>query len=174
MDVNGIISGYPDMSFKPDGTLNRAEMVKIMSLTYNKANPANLFESVRSQYNIACFKDIVMNKWYTEYVCYAKAMDILQGYPDGYFRPDQPISRVEALKIVLGSMDITVETLGTEPPANYFDDTDANAWYAPYIATAYFNNLIEEKSGNYYPAKSILRGEASNLIYLTFLLRAQP
>lgn len=174
MDVNGIISGYPDLSFKPDGTLNRAEMVKIMSLTYNKANPANIFESVRGQYNTACFNDITMNKWYTEYVCYAKAMGILQGYPDGSFRPEQPISRVEALKIVLNSMDITVETLGTEPPKNYFTDTDPNEWYAPYIATAYFNNLIEEKSGNYYPAKSILRGEASNLIYLTFLLRSQP
>lgn len=168
--MNSIINGYPDGSFKPDGTLNRAEMVKIMSLTYQLANPSFDFNSQKSQYDTACFKDIAAGQWYTSYVCYAKEVGILQGYPDGTFKPDKQISRVEALKIVLNSLDISVETMGDETPVNYFDDTDTSAWYWPYINTAYYNDLIEEKSGNYYPDKSVLRGEVSNLVYLTYLL----
>ncbi len=167
MDTNGIISGYPDGSFKPDGTLNRAELVKIMSLTYSKSNPTFDFNSMKAQYDQPCFQDIKAGVWYTPYVCYAREMGIVQGYPDGNFRPEYPVSRVEALKIVLNSLDMTV---GLKADKNYFTDTDVNAWYAPYIQVAYFNNLIEEKSGYFHPARSILRGEVSNLIYLTYLL----
>lgn len=167
MDTNGIISGYPDGSFRPDGTLNRAELVKIMSLTYSMGNPLFNFQDQMVQNDTACFSDIAKGQWYTPYVCYAKSVGVVGGYPDGLFRPDFPVSRVEALKIVLNSLDMSV-SLTTEK--NYFDDTDVNAWYAPYISFAYFNNLIPEKSGNFYPARPILRGEVSNLIYLTYLL----
>lgn len=165
MDLNGIVSGYPDGSFKPDGTLNRAELVKIMSLTYSMYNESYDFEAMKGQYDVNCFPDIKKGQWYTPYVCYSKSAGILQGYPDGEFKPERPVSRVEALKIVLSSLDYTVSV---KTDKNYFDDTDVNAWYAPYIATAYYNNLIEEKSGNYYPAKDMLRGEISNLVYLAY------
>lgn len=167
MDENEIISGYPDGSFQPDGTINRAEMVKIMSLTYSKANPTFKFADVKNQYNKACFKDISTNQWYTEYVCYAKEIGIIEGYPDGEFRPANSISKVEALKIILGSLDMTVEQKAMK---NYFDDTDINEWYAPYIEAAYFNNLLEETSGNFHPGNDILRGESANIIYLAYMI----
>lgn len=168
MDENGIISGYPDLSFKPDGTINRAEMVKIMSLTYDLLHPANDFLLVREEYNLPCFADIATDQWYTEYVCYAKEQGIIDGYPDGAFRPDREISRVEALKIILNATEFPLASLTSN---DIFVDTFADEWYAPYLQTAYYNNLLEETAGaNYYPSKSILRGETANLIYETHSL----
>lgn len=170
MDQNEIISGYPDLSFKPDGTLNRAEFMKIMSLTYDLLHPANDFLLVQDEYNIGCFNDIFPGPWYTKYVCYAKTMDIIGGYADGSFRPDQKISRVEALKIVLKTLEMPMSTSSAK---NYFADTELTAWYAPFVQTAYENNLLEESEGQkYFPGKEILRGEASNLVYETYMLRA--
>jgi len=168
MDTNEIISGYPDLSFKPDGTINRAEFMKIMSLTYDLLIPANDFLLVQDQYDTACFKDISPGQWYTEYVCYAKAMGIVEGYPDYTFRPAKNISRVEALKIVLKTLGLPMTDPATK---NYFADTELSAWYAPFVQTAYENNLLEESEGQkYFPGKEILRGEASNLVYETYFL----
>jgi|GEM_PF-3445364 len=169
MNQNEIISGYPDLSFKPDGTLNRAEFMKIMSLTYDLLHPANDFLLVQDDYNTACFNDVFPGPWYTKYVCYAKTMNIIGGYTDGTFRPDQKISRAEALKIVFKTLEMP---MSTSTAKNYFADTELSAWYAPFVQTAYENNLIEETAGdNYYPAKEILRGEASNLVYETYMLQ---
>lgn len=169
MDQNKIISGYPDLSFKPDSTLNRAEFMKIMSLTYDLLHPANDFLLVQDDYDIPCFNDIVPGQWYTEYVCYAKEKGIIEGYQDGSFGPDRKISKVEALKIVLKSLEMPMTTSAAK---NYFADTELAAWYTPYLQTAYENNLIEEPAGaSYYPGKDILRGEASNLVYETYLLK---
>ena len=168
MDQNGIISGYPDLSFKPDGTLNRAEFMKIMSLTYDLLHPANDFLLEQNNYDGQCFNDIAPGQWYTTYVCYAKKQGIIEGYPDGSFRPEQNISRVEALKIVLSTLEMTIRASATK---NYFTDTGLSEWYARYVQTAYENNLLEEKDGQqYFPGKEILRGEASNLVYKTYLL----
>jgi len=170
MDSNGIINGYPDGSFKPDGTINRAELVKIMILTTGKMIPDFNFESIKSQYNNSCFPDISKDQWYTPYVCYAKAYNIISGYEDGNFRPDRKVSRVESLKIVLNAFNIETPN---EASKNYFDDTGINEWYAPYIETAYSLGLIEEISGNYYPTRQLLRGEASNIINLAYLIPKQ-
>lgn len=168
MDTNEIIAGYPDLSFKPDGTLNRAEFMKIMSLTYDLLHPANDFLLVQNDYDTPCFKDITAGQWYTTYVCYAKEQGIIEGYPDDTFRPAKNISRVEALKIVLKTLEMP---MSTSPAINYFTDTELTAWYAPYVQTAYQNNLLEETEGQkYFPGKEILRGEASNLVYETYML----
>lgn len=171
MDENGIISGYPDLSFKPDGTLNRAEFMKIMSLTYDLLHPANNFLLVQEDYDTPCFRDIPAGQWYTTYICYAKEQGIIEGYADGFFLPDKDISKVEALKIVLNTLEMPMEESAT---VNYFADTDLNAWYAIYIQTAYEINLIEESEGeNYRPGDDMLRGAASDLVYQTFMLRTQ-
>jgi len=167
MAEKSIISGYPDGSFKPEGNLNRAELMKIMSLTYSLANPEFDFEAQRASYDVACFSDIEPGKWYTPYVCYGKAMGIVQGFPDGQFKPERAVTKVEALKIVLNSLDMSVALQATD---NYFQDTDLNAWYAPYIQFAYFNSIIEEKSGNFLPGNFVGRGMLSNWAYLTYQL----
>jgi len=90
---NGIVGGYPDGSYQPDRTINRAELLKIVV-------EANYGEEDFGVYSDdECFNDVPANTWFTPYVCFAKHQGIVEGYPDGTFKPGQEVNFVEALKI---------------------------------------------------------------------------
>lgn len=62
-----------------------------------------------------------------------KERGIINGYPDGTYKPDQVVNRVEALKIILLGVSITVpDASGT----GGFSDTSAGEWYAKYLLKA--------------------------------------
>ncbi len=118
----GVVSGYEDGSFKPHKTINRAEFLKIVQ-------ESNMEEGIDSKYKSQkCFKDVEANQWYTEYVCYAKANGIIQGYKDGTFNPSQEVTLVEALKMTLKVFFYK------------YDDTDP--WYKGVVEVASELNII--------------------------------
>src|SRR3989338_1514835 len=65
-----------------------------------------------------CFPD-VKEEWFAPYVCTAKRDGIIAGYPDGAFKPEQPISFVEAAKILIKAYDLSPEGGGE--------------WYTPFV-----------------------------------------
>lgn len=89
-----IVQGYSDGTYKPDQTINRAELLKVV-LESNLVT--DYLETFSSQ---ECFSDVPANSWFTKYVCAAKEEEIVQGYEDGTFRPEKAVSFVEALKIM--------------------------------------------------------------------------
>lgn len=90
----GIVGGYPDGSYQADRIINRAELLKIIV----EAAYLDEFESFGGS---GCFTDVDPGLWYTKYVCFAQSRNIVGGYADGSFRPDQNINFVEALKIAM-------------------------------------------------------------------------
>ena len=114
----GIVEGYADNTFKPDELINRAEFLKII-LESNDIEVDDNFGY--------CFLD-VKTAWYAKYVCKAKDLGIISGYPDGTFQSSNEINLVEALKII-------EETYG----ANL---ADSEVWYKTYIDEASSKNLI--------------------------------
>ncbi|MDD5041878.1 MAG: S-layer homology domain-containing protein [Candidatus Peribacteraceae bacterium] len=150
----GIISGYADGSFKPKSTVNRAELAKIL-VGASGATPA-----VDAYHD--CFSDVT-TEWFAPYVCYAKEQGWVNGYPDGTFRPEQTVSKVEAIKMVVTSQGYTVTT-GTE--AGAFQDVDTSAWYAPYVQVALDKGLLEEEGQNALePTAGMKRENISENIY---------
>lgn len=89
-----IVQGYSDGTYKPDKTINRAELLKIVL----ESNLSNEYLETFSSSN--CFNDVPPNVWFTKYVCAAKEKGIVQGYSGGNFRPQQAVTFVEALKIM--------------------------------------------------------------------------
>jgi len=77
------------------------------------------------------FSDFGKNQWFTEYVSKLVTMDLIDGYPDGTFRPNGEISVAEFIKV-------TVESL------SYYPKEDSDHWYDPYITKAIELELIEE------------------------------
>lgn len=114
----GFISGYSDNTFRPESTINRAELLKLL-FTIN--------EQTVSGNN--CFPD-VNNQWYAEYVCFAVKEGIVDGYSDGLFHPEKNISFVEASKII-------ARALGYMPEAN-----SESIWYKPYVKYLEANEAI--------------------------------
>jgi uncharacterized secreted protein with C-terminal beta-propeller domain len=90
LEARGIIDGYSDGTFKPKNRINRAEFLKIVLEGRGED---------RTFTGEDCFPD-VQNQWFAPYVCTAKSEDIIGGYPDGTFKPEQEINFVEAAKIV--------------------------------------------------------------------------
>ena len=83
------------------------------------------------------FTDMDAYKWAEDALYYLVQTNIISGYGDGTFRPGNPITRAEFVKIIATCF---METGGND--AMPFGDVPADAWYAPYIATAYANNIV--------------------------------
>ena len=86
----GIVEGYPDGSFRPDGNITRAEFAA-MAVRFFTGEDAEVSDNV--------FPD-VQDHWANYEINLAYAHDLIQGYPDGTFKPDQEITRAEAITIV--------------------------------------------------------------------------
>lgn len=87
---------------------------------------------------------------------FLKENDIVRGYPDGTFKPENPVSRVESLKFIY-------EGLNKSIAKRYFlefADTDSKAWYARYVASAQNDGVVRGYEGNLFkPANNVTKAE---------------
>jgi len=86
-----ILQGYSDSYFRPHEFINRAEALKVLLLAAGLDVPDSGY---------ADFPDIIHGSWYEKYVALAQALEIITGYENGFFAPDDPLTRAEACKIV--------------------------------------------------------------------------
>ncbi len=117
---NGVISGYSDGTFRPENPINRAEFTKIVTL-YKFG--ADMVEKCGSHMQ---FSDLLFDAWYGKYICRAKDAHLIDGYPDGTFRPAQNINFSEAAKIIA-----LTATLNAGDPILPSDD--GGPWYSRYV-----------------------------------------
>lgn len=149
----GIIQGYNDGTFKPENNINRAELLKIL------IEGRGISPSLVSYNN--CFPD-VKNEWFAAPVCYAQKEGWIQGYNDGSFRPEQTISKAEAIKMLINSQGISVRSTVDEI---IFVDVNLNDWFAPYIYKAKELNLLEETGFWVGPNDEMTRGGIAENLY---------
>ena len=160
--LKGIIAGYEDGTFRPDGTINRAELAKIIVTSKTYPDP--------EKYN-NCFKD-VKSEWFANYVCYAKEQGWVGGYEDETFRPENTVSRVEAIKIILLALyDGKINPKGFLKSIKP-SDIDLESWYGQYFIFAENSRLFDkahikwdDQSYSYYPNDNISRKEVAEMIY---------
>jgi hypothetical protein len=135
----GIVDGYSDGRFGPDLTINRAEFTKI------------IVQAVINDEEIDgenCFND-VRGEWFAKYVCTAESRGIINGYPDGLFRPDRLVSFVEAAKII---------ALAFEFP---FDSDEV--WYRPFVRSLEYRSAIPPSIAHF--EHDLTRGEMAEIIW---------
>ncbi|MFA6523714.1 MAG: S-layer homology domain-containing protein [Candidatus Peribacteraceae bacterium] len=112
----GVVHGNPDGSFAAKRTLNRAEFLALAL----RANP-----DAADLVSTDCFPDVTSEMWFSGYVCGAKEAEIVKGYPDGLFHPENAVNYVEALKILDGVYGYVVAAPVTR-----------EAWYEPFVRAA--------------------------------------
>ncbi len=144
----GVIGGYPDGTFRPQRTLNRAEFVKMLI--------AGMIPSAVSKEK-NCFPD-VRDQWYSPYVCGIKKLGWVEGYRDGTFGPERTILREEALKLVMVSVTPNFSSDAPLPP-----DVSVSAWYAPYVRKAVELKIILEAV--FRPGVNATRADAAVWMY---------
>jgi len=160
MSRNNIFDGYSDGTFRPYQKINRAETTKVVVLALGYTT-----ESSGTGYFGRLFSDTSATAWYAKYLDVAQKNDIINGYPDGSFKPSKTINRVELLKVFLEATQIGTSDCGYGP----FLDTPyeaGNKWYMPYACFVKENDLLGgENKNNLRPAESMTRGDVADLFY---------
>ena len=101
-----VLTGYPDGTFKPNNNITRAEFAVIVS---------KFFELKASDMK---FKDIKADHWAKQYVDSAVANNLMGGYPDGTFKPDQAITRAEVVTVINKAINRTPDKAAIDANAN--------------------------------------------------------
>lgn len=101
-----IIRGYPDGTFRPNETVDRDEFAAMLRAAFNE--PAERRISSGSDY-----RDVPEGYWAAPAIKEAYEAGFMSGYPGGYFRPQQPVTRVEALASLAQTLN-----LNSKVPAN--------------------------------------------------------
>ena len=166
-----IVEGRSEGVFDPNGTINRAEIVKIITLLFDIDVPDP--EDVEDD---PC-PDVDQNMWYAPYFQAAVDNGIVEGYPDGTCGPGNDVTRVEATKMFLeaaGAMEGVPEDsnnwLGVfgldEVP---FWDMDDDQWYTPYVLVGYDAGVITGYNDeSVRPGISMTRAEVSKVALISF------
>lgn len=163
-----VINGNPDGMFLPLKNVNRAEMLKMLYRTAGKTpDPARRL----------CFPDVQPGSWYEQYVCDAAQRHYVEGYSDGTFRPERPVSRVEALKMIMTVLDIPVPELTKRSrDVVKFVDVSLSAWYTKYLYLAFARRILPiagQDGPRFYPDQPLFRGEAAAYIYQALHLQEE-
>lgn len=146
-DHYAYIKGYPNGSFKPTDTITRAEAATIFYRLLTDATR----KAYATTYN--SFKDVPATAWYNTAVSTMAKLGIVNGGADGYFRPNDPITRAE-IAAMIARCDGAYYT-GT---STVFSDTYGH-WAAGYIDRAYELGWINGYGTTYAPDRYISRAE---------------
>jgi hypothetical protein len=151
--ASGYVSGYPDGTFRADGSLTRYEaavMFYNLILDIGKAS----YES-----EVSRLSDVGVGQWHSKAVGCLMAAGALTGYPDGTFKGGNTISRAEFAAIAsrFGELE-----LGGDIP---FTDVAAGHWAYDYIKSAYSNGWIAGyPDGAFGPDRKVTRAETVVII----------
>jgi hypothetical protein len=159
----GIVKGYPDKYFMPDQNITRAEATKItvLSLCENLNMNPEIFTK---------FSDVNEKDWHFEYIVKLATHGYVIGYSDGEFKPEQKITKAEALKILtLAIISNTSASLSLEPYIDYLNVTKKD-WYYTFINFAIYYELIDYNLKGFNPQENITRAEFLDLINQFFKL----
>ncbi|MEL7207705.1 MAG: S-layer homology domain-containing protein, partial [Actinomycetota bacterium] len=85
---SGVVSGYPDGSFRPEDPVTRAQFVRMLWVASGSPEPAGA----------SPYPDTPA--WSADAISWAAEHGIVRGYPDGSFRPNDPISRAAASRML--------------------------------------------------------------------------
>jgi hypothetical protein len=121
----------------------------------------------------SAFSDVTESTDYSASIEWMSDNGVIQGYPDGTFKPDQCVNRAEFLKMMYLSLDtnIIIEDgfAGSNYYDNFFSDTSTDQWYWPYLEHALREQAIEGyPDGTFKPGQCVNRAEAVKMAVLGF------
>lgn len=93
---------------------------------------------------------------------YFEKTGVIQGKADGLFHPEQEVTRVAFLKMLLGNLDPQEDLSFIKIP---FPDVQDNTWFSPYVKVALKRGVIRGGSANFFPDGSITWFEAVQDLY---------
>ncbi|MFH1542453.1 MAG: PorV/PorQ family protein [bacterium] len=160
----GLVSGYPDGTFKPEQALTRAELATLLV----KAKGIELSEGRATQ----VFPDVSPDFWAAKYIETAAKIGLIAGYEeDGTFRPNRKVSKAEGIAIMVRFDNLKYPEELVEKP---YWDVETNFWAAKSIQAAKDAGMLKFVEDNRLDPKGVLvRAEAVDMLSQTSLAGKQ-
>ena len=139
------VIGYPDGTVHPNGQITRAEVATIFFRLLRDEVRDGAFTTSNT------YSDVAYGKWYNNPISTMSALGIITGYPDGTFKPDQNITRAEAMTLINRVLERKPES-----PADlltnmnkWTDNMDTSKWYYLDVQEATNSHGYTRKTFNY-------------------------
>lgn len=138
--------------FSPDAPITRAEILKMGFVASGK----KLSSDTKSY-----FPDVPARHPLITYINTARETNIVGGYPNGYFYPNNAVTRAEGLKMLLRMFGTALEKV--DGPV--YVDVGLKDWCAPYVLWSRNNEVLQPKGLNFGPNTPLTRAEVANILY---------
>lgn len=147
----GIMSGYPDGTFRPEASVTRAEFVKMVNSVFGYNTPAAI-----------SFPDVSASYWGYDEIAKGVYAGYVNGDESGKFNPDAPLTREEAASIICRIKGLAPNQSAS---SNYTDSSRIASWAAPYVGAAtQFGYMQGNGDGTFNPTKALTRAEAATVL----------
>ena len=147
-----VVNGFPDGTFQPDGTLTRAQFVKMLDLTLNLATNGTATR----------FADVSASDWFAPYVAAAVQAGLVQGTSATTFSPNDAVTREQMGVLLVRALKLTkMATLGFKDDARI--DAWATAGVEQAVAAGYLNGFPD---GTFQPLGPTTRAQAAKVLAL--------
>ncbi len=148
----GIMSGFPDGSFGLDQTITRAQIAKMIVTALGFSD----MDMGRSY-----FMDVPDTHWAKNYINYARDEQIVGGFEDGTFKPDESVTTNQAIKMVVSMMSYDKYAVG-DYDKNFYSHISILKYPYDYVTIAKKRNLL---AADYLPVDApATRGFVATLI----------
>lgn len=152
-DHYSYIVGYEDGTIRPNNNITRAEVATIFYRLLTDGARETWYSTVNG------FNDVAYGSWYNTAISTLSRMGIINGYEDGSFKPDAPITRAEFTAIATRFFDYTARYRGA------FNDVTSGSWYADYVQAAVDMGLVDGyPDGGFHPNSYITRAETVTIV----------
>ncbi|MDP3976047.1 MAG: S-layer homology domain-containing protein [bacterium] len=150
-----------EIVFRPQQTINRVEILKSVFENLRKSIPR---KDQLSALEVPLFLDVEFDHWFAPYVYLAKKEGIVAGN-EGFYRPADEVTLVEALKIITKAGQISFDAFQNTSGVPY-SDAEEGAWYVPYLFFARKYNLIDpDVHGKIRPDQPLSRAQFAEILY---------
>ncbi|MHB1041669.1 MAG: S-layer homology domain-containing protein [Eubacteriales bacterium] len=157
----GMVSGFPDGSFRPDQPVTRAEFITMVNKAFEFTGTAEV-----------TFSDVSSTDWFYNEVAKAIKEGYITGYEDGTFKPNNPISRQEAAAILCRVLKIKPEV----KPAIlslFVDSESISEWAKASVSAAVENHIMAGyQDFTFRPGNAVTRAEA--LFAINNAMKTEP
>ncbi len=144
--VNGVAEGV----FSPNGTVTRAMLVTILGRA----------DGTSAASGASRFSDVSASAWYAPYVAWAESCGVVQGYEDGTFRPNSPVTREQMALIFARYASYKGLALAETEAAPFADADSVSSWAREAVTFAQRTGLMNGKENDRFdPRGTATRAE---------------
>lgn len=152
----GIFKGTSETTFEPNANITRAMLVTTL----------HRLEKTPKATKAAGFNDVEAGKWYADAVAWASEKELVKGYEDNSFKPNQEVTREEMAAIISRYLNYKAVPILTIMPPDFADEAEISKWASSSVDVMQITKIMGGKPGNLFdPKGKATRAELAKVMF---------